>query len=248
MWNTLYNDVEWGLCYGKSSTRVVNKYVKKTGPGLRQQLDSSNHLFHNGNLSLIRLDEFFSSIYRGRTDASPSQRKVILDTGEMGALLFDRMVASEASAFTTVDTYFISGTDPRKLAYGAQFTQYRGKNGLDVTVMLNPGKDNPDLNPKKHPRYTNVCASSWRMDVLDLGTTANYDGEVKDNMQMVCESYADYYYVSTGKWDKKTGMPINDGSEGNSALGGYKIQAEKSFGLLIRDRSRMAVVDIEFDA
>lgn len=248
MINQIYQDIEWGLVYGKSSTRVVKDYLKKTGPGLRQQLDSSNKLFHNGNLTLIRLEEFLSSIYRGRTDANPSQRKVTLDTGEMGALLFDRMVASEASSFTTVDSFFISGKDPRHLSYGAQFTHYRGKNGLDVTLMLNPGKDNPDISKQRHPRYPNIALNSWRMDILDLGTTRNYDGEVKENMQMVCESYADHYYVSTGKWNKETGMPINDGSEGNSAIGGYTCKIEKSFGLMIRDRSRMAVIDVKFDS
>jgi hypothetical protein len=247
MWNQIYADIEWGLVFGKSSTRQVKGYLKKTGPGLRQQLDSSNKLYHNGNLTLIRLEEFLSSIYRGRTDANPSQRKVTLDTGEMGALLFDRMVASEASSFTTVDSYFISGKDPRYLSYGAQYTHYRGKNGLDVTVMLNPGKDNSDISTNMHPRYPNIPVNSWRMDILDLGTTRNYDGDIKDNMQMVCEKFADYYYVSTGKWDKKTGMPITDGGEGNSAIGGYTCKVEKSFGLMIRDRSRMAVIDIKFD-
>lgn len=248
LWDGIYQDIEWGLVFGKSSSRMVKGYLKKTGPGMRQQLDSSNKLYHNGNLSLIRLEEFLSAIYRGRTDASASQRKVTLDTGEMGALLFDRMVASEASSFTTVDSYFISGKDPRYLSYGAQFTHYRGKNGLDITIMLNPGKDNPDISKKKHPRYTNIPLNSWRMDILDLGTTTNYDGDVKDNMQMVSERYADMYYVSTGKWDKKTGMPINDGGEGNSAIGGYTCKIEKSFGLMIRDRSRMAVIDIRFDS
>jgi len=247
MWNQLYTDVEWATVYGKVSTRLNKGYLKKTGPGLRQQLDSSNRLYHNGNLSLIRMEEFLSSIYRGRTDASPSQRNVVLDTGEMGALLFDRMAASDASSFTTVDTHFISGTDPRHLAYGAQFTRYIGKNGLDVTIMLNPGKDNSDLSRKTHPLYSNIPLNSWRMDILDLGTTRNYEDEVRDNMQMVCERYADYYYTSSGKWDKKTGMPINDGAEGNSMKGGYGCYSEKSHGLLIRDRSRMAVIDILFD-
>lgn len=249
MWNQLYQDVEWGLVYGKFSTRLDGRgYLKRTGPGLREQLDSSNKLYHNGNLTLIRLEEFFMSIYRGRTDATPSQRKVTLDTGEMGALMFDRMVASEASTFLVLDTFFISGKDPRYLSFGAQFTNYRGKNGLDVTVMLNPGKDNGDISLLRHPRYPNIPLNSWRMDVLDLGTTTNYDGEMKDNMQMVCERYADYYISHAGKWDFHTGMPITDGSEGGTGLGGYKLISEKSFGLLIRDRSRMAVIDIKFDA
>jgi len=247
MWDTLYRDIEWGLTYGRSSARMVKGFLKKTCAGLRQQIETSNRLFHQGNLSITRLEDFFSDIYRGRTDASPSQRKVVLDTGEEGAKMFDRMVASETSQFTTVDTHFITGKDPRHLAFGAQYTHYRGKNGLDISLMLNPGKDNPEISRKVHPLYPNVPINSWRMEILDLGTTRNHEGIAKPNMQMVCERYADYYFVSTGKWSKKTGMPINDGGEANSAVGGYSCHAEKSFGLLIRDRSRMALIMERYD-
>ena len=65
---------------------------------------------------------------------------------------------------------------------------------------------------------------------------------------MVCEQYSDHYFVSTGKWDPKTGMPINDGKEGLAGgVGGYSVQVEKSYGLMIEDISRCGTIQLRFD-
>lgn len=245
VWNNIYEDIEWALNFGRRSVKTsYNGYLKRTGAGLRQQLEDANRLYHNGNLTLSELDEWLSAIYRGRKDATASARKIVLVTGEMGARMFDAMVASEASSFVTVDSHFIRGGDFRHLSYGAQFTHYVGKNGLDVTVMLNPMYDNPDYCPQTHPVFTDVPVDSWRMDILDFGkTTAQDTGVLSDNIQMVCEKYADYYMTTAGKWDPKTGMPINDGGEANvGGISGYSVMVEKSFGLLVRDISRCGVI------
>ena len=249
MWNQVYSDIEWGLNYGRQSLgRAPNGYLKRTGPGWREQFEFANTLYHNGNLSLSRLDEWLSSIYRGRKDATPQSRKIVLMTGEMGALMFDRMVSSEASSFLTLDTHFISGGDPRHLSFGAQYTHYRGKNGLDITVMLNPQYDDPDLCPQMHQIYTDTTQDSWRMDIFDFGATTQDDSALWSNIKMVCEQYSDHYFVSTGKWDPKTGMPINDGKEGLAGgVGGYSVQVEKSYGLMIEDISRCGTIQLRFD-
>jgi hypothetical protein len=251
MWNNIYDDIEWALNFGRRSTRLSPQgYVKRTGPGLRQQLEYGHTLYHNGNLTLSRLDEWLSSIYRGRKDASPQSRKIVLMTGEMGALMFDQMVASEASSFLTVDSHYIrNGGDFRHMSFGAQFTHYIGKNGLDVTVMLNPLYDNPDYCPQTHPIYTDTTIDSWRMDILDFGATTEQNSSVmQDNIAMVCEKYADYYFTTNGKWDVKTGMPINDGGPGLAGgVGGYASYVEKSFGLMIRDISRCGSIQIRYN-
>jgi len=250
MMNQIYEDIEWGLNFGRKSTVTGPQgYLKRTGPGLRQQLEYSNALYHNGNLTLTRLDEWLSAIYRGRKDATPESRKLVLATGEMGARMFHEMVATQASAFLTLDTFFIQGKDPRHLSFGAQFTNYKGKNGLDVTVMLDPNKDNPDYCPEMHPIYTDTPIDSWRMDILDFGSTKEQTtGEMGDNISMVSEKYADYYFCSAGKWDKQTGFPINDGGMGLAGgVGGYACFIEKSFGLMIRDITRCGFIALRFD-
>lgn len=244
MMNAIYEDIEWSLMFGRQSTKTAyNGYVKRTGPGWRQQVEKGHRLFHNNNLTLAKLDQWLSSIYRGRKDAS--NRKIVLMTGEMGALMFDNMVSTQASSFLTVDSNFISNKEGvRHLAFGAQFTHYIGKNGLDVTVMLNPAYDNPDYCPAVHPIYTDSTIDSWRMDIMDFGATMANE-MTTDNISMVCELYADYYYTTTGKWDPKTGMPINDGSEGkHGPMSGYATHIEKSAGLWVKDISRCGSIQL----
>lgn len=250
MWNQLYNDIEWSLNYGRASVDYGPAgYLKRTPPGWREQFEYSNILEHNGNLTLSRLDNWLSSIFRGRRDANPQSRKIILMTGEMGALMFDRMAASDASSFVTVDSHYIRGGDFRHLSYGAQYTHYVGKNGLDVTVMLNPQYDDPTLCPQVHPIYPDTTLDSWRMDIFDFGSTKQDSGAMSDNIQMVAEKFADHYFSTNGKWDIKTGMPINDGSQGFAGgVGGYTIKAEKSYGLMITDISRCGMIKLNVAA
>lgn len=250
MMNQVYDDIEWGLVFGRKSTRNIapGGYVKRTGPGYREQAEYGHTLLHNNNLTLSRLDQWLNSIYRGRKDATPDKRRIVLVTGEMGAQMFHNMVASEASAFLTVDSHYITKeTDVRHLAFGAQFTHYRGLNGLDVTVMLNPAYDNPDFCPEKHPIYTDSCIDSWRMDILDFGMASQATtASMGDNISMVCEQFADYFFTTAGKWDPKTGMPINDGSAGLAGgLSGYATHVEKSFGLWIKDISRCGTIRLK---
>ena len=248
LWNQIYEDIEWGLNYGRRSITTGSQgYLKRTGAGLRQQLEDGNTLKHSGNLTLSQLDEWLSSIYRGRKDASPSSRKIVLSTGERGARMFDSMVATEASAFyADIGNLAIQGSDVRHLSYGIQFTHYKGKNGLDVTVMLDPNKDNPTYNGKMHPNYPDTTQDSWRMDILDFGTTSEQSvANASDNIVMVSERYADHYFTTVGKWNKATGMPINDGSVGNAGgIGGYSCHIEKSFGLLIKDITRCGSIQL----
>ena len=251
MMNQIYDDIEWALVFGRRSTRTSpNGYLKRTGAGLRQLLESGHTLFHNGNLSLAKLDEWLSAIYRGRKDASPDKRKIVLMTGEMGAIMFHNMVAAEASSFHTTDTHYIRGNDFRHLSYGAQFSHYVGKNGLDVTVLINPMYDNPDYCMQRHPMYTDTCIDSWRMDILDFGVAVQSGvGAMGDNITMVAEKYADYYFTTAGKWDPQTGMPINDGGPGLAGgVSGYSTHVEKSFGLWIKDISRCGSIQLRFAA
>lgn len=251
MMNQVYEDIEWALNYGRKSIRKgPNGYLKRTPAGLRQQLEDAHQLLHNGNLTLSRLEEWLNGIYYGRKDATPASRSIVLSTGEMGAKMFDQMVKSEISNFLTVDSHFIrSGGDFRHLSFGVQFTHYVGINGLDVTVMLNPHNDNPDYCPQMHPVYNDKTIDSWRMDILDFGTTREQTtGAMGDNISFVCEDNADYYFTTFGKHDPKTGLPINDGSQGLAGgVGGYTTQIEKSYGLLIRDITRCGVVKLNLD-
>lgn len=251
MMNQIYEDIEMGLNLSRKSTRrASNGYIKRTPAGLRQQLEDAHLLLHNGNLTLSKLDDWLTSIFYGRKDATPQSRKVVIQTGEMGAKMFDRMVKAEASSFLTVDSNYVrNGGDFRHLSFGVQFTHYVGINGLDITIMLNPNFDNFQFCPQAHPLYPDRTLDSWRMEILDFGTaTESGSGMAEDNISFLCEANADYYFTTFGKHDPKTGMPINNGSNGLSGgVSGFTTKIEKSYGLLIRDISRCGVVKLNLE-
>lgn len=110
--------------------------------------------------------------------------------------------------------------------------------------MINPAYDNPWFQPEPHPIYTNYTIDSWRCDILDFGSTKEQGkGGVDQNISMVKEKYSDYYISHRGKWDPKSGLPITDGGYGfDGNVTGYKIEVEKSAGLLIADISRCGTI------
>lgn len=145
------------------------------------------------------MDIFFS-----REDEN--NRKVTLMTGTMGSIMFHDLLASSASSFLTLDTHYISGNDPRHLSYGAQFTHYRGPEGLDVTVIKNPLYDSRKYCKKMHPIHTDKPIDSWRMTVLDFGTK---DGQ--DNIKVIKEKDTFTYGYHSGIIGKD-GKPVQGGA------------------------------------
>lgn len=246
MWETMYRGIEKALMFGKRSQREVDGYMKQTGSGLRELLKSSSYLPHTFDLTIEELEEFMSDLLIHRTNADAADRKVTAMTGEYGRRFFSQMIGDAAALYNLIDTHFVHGKDPRYLGFGAQFEYYVGNNGLGIYTMLNPMYDDPSISRRRHPQNPKRSLNSWRMDFLDFGKVRGYE-QFGDNIQMVRQRQADYYLVHNGKWDKRTGSPINDGGAGNTMIGGYRIEVEKSFGLLMRDRSRAAVVDVAYN-
>lgn len=248
--NNIYRGIEYQMTFSKPSIEQnAQGYNVKTIPGLRHIMEETNKITHQGNMSLMRMEERLLSIYRGRTDARPGDRDVILSGGEMSSFMWNNMIADEASNFTTIDSNFIERIDARNLAYGAQFTRYKGKNHLDVTFEYDVTKDNELFCPQTHPQHTDIPIDSWRMEIMDLGKARNVEGVAHPNMQMVAEDMADYYFCDAGKWNMKTGTPSpkNSGEMGKSNPSGYSVHFEKSYGLLVRDPSRFMVFAYELN-
>lgn len=243
MKDELYKGVEWAMMYGKKSTRKGhNGYTKFTGPGLREQLRDGWTQTYNGVLSEQLLKDYLLDIFFGRVDEQ--DRKIVAMTGTLGAMIFHDMLAGLASGFLTVDTHFISKVTQKDynindshLAFGAQFVQYRGPVGIDVTLMYNPLYDDPANCPEMHPIYTDKPVDSARFTFLDFGKTGKVDGlNLTDNIQFLQLKDMSMRHGFIPGTVTPTG-PLQGGAT-TSKVAGYTSFAETSGGIVMYDVTR----------
>lgn len=96
---------------------------------MREQLKDSWIQYYNGPLTVNLIKDYLMDIFFTREDET--NRKVTGMTGTLGSVLFHEAIASLANGFLFVDTYYIdkvaSNVETPHLAFGAQFTRYRGQ-------------------------------------------------------------------------------------------------------------------------
>lgn len=195
MWDEFYRSMEVQLTYGKRSTHSgPDKYWQKTGPGLREQLKDSWIQYYSGALSVSLLQDYLMSIFYARENET--NRKVTAMTGTLGSILFHNALSSVANGFLTVDSHFIrdvpSNVETPHLAYGAQFTRYRGPEGVVVDLIKNPMYDSSLYCKRFHPQFPDMTVDSARMTFMDFGTS---DGQNNIAMLKVKDSYSHGYTV-----------------------------------------------------
>jgi hypothetical protein len=232
MHDELYMSMEAAYLLGrKETTESANKYWTKTGPGLREQLADSWIDYYNGALTVTRLKDYLLNIFFSRVNEM--DRKVVAMTGTLGSMMFHDMLAAEASSFLTVDTNFVKEIDSkgRHLSFGAQFTHYKGPEGIEVTLIKNPMYDNRYYCKRTHPQYTDKPIDSSRMTFLDFGTTDNG----KQNISMVSVKDTYRYGIVLG-----THGPNGPVQGGNVAVkkAGYDMFVEGTGGVWIKDVTR----------
>ncbi len=231
----LYRDMEYQMWKGEKTTSIdpTNGRMKKTGPGIRQQLRDGWTQYYNGALTESMLYDYLDAIFFSRV--SQGQRKITAMTGSMGAIAFHNLLATSASSFLTVDTNYIQrvkGTDQaRHLSFGAQFVHYQGLNGIEVDLIINPLYDSALFCKRMHPIYTSKPIDSWRMTFLDFGES---DGE--DNISMLTVKDTRRYGYLEGTINYK-GQPIKGGAIAHK-VAGVEYITEGTAGLWIKDVSR----------
>jgi hypothetical protein len=166
--------MEAQMVYGKKQTQPgKHKYWKKTGPGLREQLKDSWLKYYNGPLTVTLMKDYLMDIFFTRKDET--ERAVTAVTGTLSSILFHDALAAIANGFLTVDTHYIqsvpSNVDTPYLAYGAQFTRYRGPEGIVVDLSKNAMYDDRMYCKRMHPQYPNYPIDSARMTFLDFGAS-----------------------------------------------------------------------------
>lgn len=243
MWDEFYKSMEVQLMYGKKSTSAgKDKYWVKTGPGMREQLRDSWIEYYNGPLTVSGLKDYLFDIFYSREDET--NRKVVAMTGTLGSILWHDALAAIANGFLTVDTHFIdkvaSPVETPHLAYGAQFTRYRGPEGIVVDLVKNPMYDSRQYCKRMHPQYPNIPIDSARFTFLDFGTAG---GENNIMMLKQKETFSHGFTVGT----VGPNGPVKGGQVG-ALKAGYDVFCQGSAGFWIKDVTRCGeyVYDFEY--
>lgn len=138
------------------------------GAGIRQQIESANVAYYPTEdfnidwLTDVLLDLSINKLPQDK-------RKFVLRTGERGMVQFSRALENKTLEYQplTVSNRVTGGTG--KLTYGGQFLEYLGPQGVEITVMHDPMKDDPITHKTLHPQ--GGPAESYVYDILDVGTS-----------------------------------------------------------------------------
>lgn len=215
--------------FGKSG------YVKKQGAGIRQQMESANTSFYS-TFSIDLLLNILLDLSEGKLPSD--KRKFVLMTGERGAVQFHKALEDHAQLFVPLQNTSRMYSASMKgvsmgYGYGGQFVEYRGPQGIEVSLMVNSLYDDRERNKIYHP--DGGVAESYRYDILDVGTS---DGEPNIQKVMV-KGQSDIYGYIAGLRD-----PFQLGGKPSRMMSmstdGYEMHRGAILGAMVKDPSRTA--------
>lgn len=188
----------------------------KIPAGWAQLSKDGNYLEHNGDLSLGDIFSFLQNQFLTRKGFG--DRKIKIASGEAGIQFLSQKIFEEYSSITTIDTLFAQKrTDPEgyhgnELEYGAQFTKIKMMNGIEVSIVHDPTKDDRSRFPELAPG-TNYTLESYTMDIFDLGVTdqtpAGLNGQ---NMCMVMQDGVEEFFHVSNVYDFNSGAEKSGGN------------------------------------
>jgi hypothetical protein len=247
LYDELYKSIEAQLTYGTKSTiaETANKYVKRTGPGLRQQLSDGWIEYYSGALTTKRFQDYLMSIHHTRTNEG--DRDTIGMTGTLGGFLFHQMLQGEARSFFTLDTNYVqkiansSGSSTQALSFGAEFKEYHGPQGITVKLTKNSNYDSRNFCRIAHPTNPMFPIDSMRITFMDFGKT-----EGESNIQML--KIKDFYKDAIVLGMHGPNGPIKGGQPVSLAISGYSKHVDDSAGIVVYDASRCGelIFDTEY--
>jgi len=196
------------------------------GAGLLQQIAPANVKYYT-TLTLETLDTFLSDL--AYNIMGMGERKFMALTGEMGMRELDRVLRAKATAYSLIDTTFVSGSG-QNLTLGGQFTTYKGLNGIELTLKHFPFYDNVVQNRKLHP-VTGKPLESYRMTFLDISTR---DGQ--PNIRKVVRKDRELVmWYTGGSVAPGAGHAKSKSTLRSNAKDGYSVHFLTEQGIMIAD-------------
>lgn len=193
-----------------------SKRVLKMAPGWFQLARDGQYWPHGGSFNLDELYQFLHQILQTRTNFMDREPWIVTGSGGMSYL--SELIASRASTFQTLEPgYAIRPTDSPvgvhkyEYEYGFQFTKIRFPQGVVVKLMYDPRKDDSRVFREKAPGSF-LPKESFNYDIFEFGKTQDAPNWANgNNVTMVVERNADYFFSVSNAVDWKTGQ-VKDGS------------------------------------
>lgn len=167
LYYSTYNRADDGTFQNKGKSG----YELEQGAGIRQQIESSNVAYYPTNsfdikwLTNVLLDLSINKLPQ-------DQREFVLRTGERGMVQFSEALEQHAQLYVPLNDQTRVSINGNAMTYRGQFLEFIGPQGIKVSVMHDPIKDDLERNKIMHP--SGGPAESYVYDVLDVGTS---DGE-----------------------------------------------------------------------
>lgn len=229
-----YETLDRQLVYSKINSRAdgttnlfgTNGRPVYIGAGLLQQISPSNRKTYT-TLTAELLDDFLFDL--SYNILGMGERKFVALTGEMGMKELDRVLREKASAYTLIDTKFVTGSG-QNLTLGGQFTTYKMLNGIELTLKHFPLYDNTTYNRSLHPT-SGKPLESYRMTFIDFGKKngeANVQKVVRKDREMVMWHVAGA--VAPGSGHAKSANTLR-----SNGKDGYTVNILGECGLMLKD-------------
>jgi hypothetical protein len=196
------------------------------GAGLLQQISPSNKRTYT-TLTATALEDFLFDL--SYNILGTNERKFVALTGEMGMKELDRVLKAKASAYSLIDTHFVTGTG-QNLTLGGQFTTYKMLNGVELTIKHFPLYDNINYNRKLHP-VSGKPLESYRFTFLDFG---NRDGE-SNITKVVRKGREMCQWYTGGSVAPGQGFATSINTLRSNAKDGYSVHFLSEQGIMIKD-------------
>jgi len=156
---------------GTFKNKGKSGYEYEQGAGIRQQIESANVVYYptdNFDINWVTNIMLDLSVNRKPFD----RREFVLRTGERGMVQWSQALEEKATLYTPLHDSTRVALSGNKMTFKGQFLEYWGPQGIKLTVMHDPMKDDPVTHKVEHPN--GGPAESYVYDILDVGTS---DGE-----------------------------------------------------------------------
>lgn len=152
-------------------------HIIQTGAGIREQMKYGNYQTYN----TFDIEAFSEILLDLSTDKlGMGNRKFVIATGEWGMYDFSKSLENYTTLYTPArDMSRIYNAGGNSMGYKGQFLEFKGPNGVEITIIHDALKDDKVRNKILDPSGRGTLESRT-MDILNLATS---DG--KPNAQCV---------------------------------------------------------------
>ncbi len=244
-WKQFMDEIEISLMFGESNIKANGTTAIKgasgqtvySSAGLENQIAPGNIRSYT-TLTEKTLRDFMGDLSYGGTEDGP--REYVALCGREFMNLFDQAMKLSASALTTVDTKYISGSGS-DLSLGGQFKAYEGLNGDKIVLKEYRPYNDTVRNRLLHPQ-TGKPAESYKATFLNFKSynkgEANIQKVYNKDREMV-SSYVEGLYGPYG--------PKKNASSATN-VDGYTFTAMTECGIMLKDPTDAAQMVLNVSA